>query len=121
MQVARLVGMEAIAENTSLVQLPPAFSSSFLPYVLTLRQKQRARALCADHYVTKVKLNACGDAIGVVGYCYRSKPADAHRIHSMIGLRSPMLITAVRQGKYYLSWDLMLMVSGCFGRSHMLT
>ena len=87
MPVAKPVVRKAMAENTNLLNLPSTFSSIFLPYVPTLRQKQRARSLCTERYLHHVKLSKCGDIISVVARCYRSqrKSADAHTIHLMVG------------------------------------
>ena len=86
MPVTRLVVNEAMAENINLSNLPTTFSPSFLPYVPTLRQKQRALSLNRERYIYNIKLSKCGDHISAVARCYRSqrKTANAHSIHLTI-------------------------------------
>jgi len=61
------------AKAASLEKLPANFGDSFLPFKLTLRQRQRGKAFSTAGYVDKVILTECDARINVSARCFHSQ------------------------------------------------
>jgi len=81
---------EAMAENIKINTLPQRFGQCFLPYLPSLRQKQRGFSFFKEHYVHGVRIQkdtTTHDKICVVAKCFRSqrKTADSHCVNLVVG------------------------------------
>ena len=71
-----------MAAPCSLACYPDDISEKYLPYELTLRQRQRADLFSREQYLHKVKLSSQGSVYNVDARCFRSqqKTEDPHRV-----------------------------------------
>ena len=72
-----------MADAGKFKDVPDDISAAYLPYIPTLRQKQRAMAFCRGSYIKSVNINRESDRTTIKSRVYRSqrKSDEPHSVH----------------------------------------